>query len=193
MFYKYEIKNNGDEEILYLYLTMAYEFSRELLLKSNDKELSRRTNNFIKSNNINYHGNKVYLVIDGLVVKTIDIASQNSTIEILKESLYYSNEHFLVTIRNNDTTILELPLREYLLGVLATNTVVDMNIEVLKAICVMYRTYAFMKMHFDKEINSYNDFVIYKPISYYKLLWADKFDMFYDILNKVIEDADCLL
>ena len=131
MFYRYEIKNNGEEEILYLYLTMAYEFSRELVLRSNDNELARRTKNFIKNNNINYKGGKVYLVIDGLVVKTLDIAYQNNPIEILKESLYYSNEHFLVTIRNNDGSILELPLKEYLLGTLATNYIDDINIEVL--------------------------------------------------------------
>ena len=38
MFYRYEIKNNGKEEILYLYLTMSYEFSKELGLKADDKE-----------------------------------------------------------------------------------------------------------------------------------------------------------
>ena len=39
MFYKYEIKNNGIEDILYLYLSLNYEFSRELVLNSKDSEL----------------------------------------------------------------------------------------------------------------------------------------------------------
>ena len=30
MIYRYEIKNNGAEDILYLYVTMTYEFSKEL-------------------------------------------------------------------------------------------------------------------------------------------------------------------
>ena len=77
MFYRYEIKNNGKENILYLYLNMAYEFSRELVLDVNHDEITRRTKNFIKNNNINYDGDKVYLVIDGIVVKTIDINSVN--------------------------------------------------------------------------------------------------------------------
>ena len=192
MFYRYEIKNNGEEDILYLYLTMAYEFSRELLLNSNNYELSRRTRNFIKNNNINYNGNKVYLVIDGIVVKTVDIAAKNTPVEILKESLFYSNEYFLVTIKMNDNSKIELPLKEYLLGVLATSFIDDMDIEVLKAICVLFRTYAFMKMHFDKEVDAYNNFVVYKPISYYKLVWSEKFDQILEKLKEAISDTDCL-
>mgnify|MGYP000781718225 CR=1 FL=1 len=68
MFYRYEIKNNGLEDVLYLYLTMNYEFSKELSSKSDDSELRRRTTNFIKNNGIDFNGNKVYLVIDDITV-----------------------------------------------------------------------------------------------------------------------------
>ena len=107
MFYRYEIKSNGNEEILYLYLSLKYEFSRELVLNSKDKELSRRTRNFIKNNHINYNGSKVYLVIDGIVVKTLDIAEESNPIEVLKDSLYYSNEHFLVSLKIDDKYTVE--------------------------------------------------------------------------------------
>lgn len=192
MFYKYEIKNNGEENILYLYLSMAYEFSRELVLNSDDDELTRRTRNFIKSNNLEYKGRKVYLVIDGIVVKTLDIKSNSSPIEILKESLYYSNEHFLVTIRLSDDSLIEMPLKEYLLGVLATNFFPDLDIEVIKAVSILYRTYAFYKMSTEKEISAYNDFAIYKPISYYKLVWTNAYENNLKLLEEAIKDTDCL-
>lgn len=192
MFYKYEIKNNGDEDILYLYLSMTYEFSRELVLSSNNDDLARRTRNFIRNNNIKYTGRKVYLVIDGIVVRTLDITDNSNPIEILKSSLYYSNEHFLVTIKMTDNSVIELPLKEYLLGVLATNYVPDMNIEVIKAISVLYRTYAFYKMSTQRKINSYNDFVIYKPISYYKLVWTSQYDEIVTKLQMAIRETDCL-
>ena len=54
MFYKYEIKSNGEEDVLYLYLSLNYEFSRELILNSLDEDLTRRTINFIRNNKINY-------------------------------------------------------------------------------------------------------------------------------------------
>ena len=77
MFYKYEIRNNGKEDILYLYLTMSYEFSKELGHNADDREMTRRTRNFINSHNIRFNGEKVYLVIDGIVVRTLNI--KNST------------------------------------------------------------------------------------------------------------------
>ena len=192
MFYKYEIKNNGIEDILYLYLSLNYEFSRELVLNSKDDDLARRTKNFIKNNHINYKGKKAYLVIDGIVVKTLDISEESNPIEILKDSLYYSNEHFLVTLKQNDNSIIELPLKEYLLGVLATNSILGLDIEVLKAICIMYRTYVFYKMAKDKYIDTYNDFAIYKPISYFKLVWTTDYDSTYKLLEDAIKDTDCL-
>lgn len=192
MFYKYEIKNNGIEDILYLYLTMTYEFSRELALDSTDNELARRTRNFIRNNNIHYNGKKVYLVIDGIVVKSLDITEYTEPIEILKDSLYYSNEHFLVTVRTFDNSLIELPLKEYLLGVLAANSLPNLDSEVLKALCILFRTYAFKCMSENKEINAYNDFAIYKPISYYKLVWTTDYENILNKLNEVIKETDCL-
>ena len=60
MFYKYEIRNNGTEDILYLYLTMSYEFSKEIGFNSSDKEITRRTRNFVKNNGIDYNGFNLY-------------------------------------------------------------------------------------------------------------------------------------
>ena len=66
MFYKYEIKNNGLHDILYLYLSMSFEFSRELVLNSSDEDLCRRTKNFIRNNNIDYNGNNLLYRIFGI-------------------------------------------------------------------------------------------------------------------------------
>ena len=192
MFYKYEIKNNGKEDILYLYLTMAYEFSRELLSTASSEEITRRTRNFIRNNGINYNGSKVYLVIDGIVVKTFDIKNEQNDIEILKESLYYANEYYLVTIKLDDGSLIEISLKDYLLGVLATNMIPGLEIETLKAVTILYRTYAFYKMSSDKCINSSDSYAIYKPISYYKLAWIEQYDEIIYKLEEAIKDTDCL-
>lgn len=192
MFYKYEIKNNGSEDVLYLYLSLNYEFSRELVLNSKDNELVRRTKNFVKNNHIDYRGKKVYLVIDGIVVRTLDISEETSPIEILKDSLYYSNDHFLVTLKMHDGSMVEFPLKEYLMGVLAGNTLLGFDSEVLKALCILYRTYAFYKMSTDKYIEANNTFCIFKPISYYKLVWTNDYDNIIAMMNFVIKDTDCL-
>ena len=111
MFYKYEIKNNGKENILYLYLNMAYEFSKELALDINHNEVARRTNNFIKSNNIDFNGDKVYLVIDGIVVKTLDISDIKDNPKDIKSDFIYSNDKFLVTLKLDGTSFIEITLK----------------------------------------------------------------------------------
>ena len=106
--------------------------------------------------------------------------------------MYYSNDHFLVTLRLIDDSVIELPLKEYLMGVLATSLLPIFNIEVLKAICILYRTYAFYKISTDKEIHVSNDFVLYKPISYYKLVWTNEYEENAFKIEQAIKDTDCL-
>lgn len=192
MFYKYEIKNNGKEDVLYLYLTLAYEFSRELMSNSDDKEITRRTKNFIKNNDIEYKGNKVYLVIDGIVVKTLDIKQIDSDIEILNDTVHYANDFFYVTIKLEDNSTIEISLKDYLMGVLATNLVPYLEIETLKSLAVLYRTYAFHKMSTDKYISSSDEFALYRPISYYKLAWIDDYNIMVTKIEEAVKSTDCL-
>ena len=190
MFYRYEIKNNGKEDILYLYLTMNYEFSKELGLKSNEKEITRRTKNFIKNNSIDFKGDKVYLVIDGIVIKTLEL-NKKEEIEVLKMSNEIYNNNYLVTVKMEDEITIEMTLKEYLLGVLSTNALPSLELTTLKALCVLYRTYAYKLMKENKYILASNSFQLYKPISYYKLFWLDNYQSNYNKLEKAIKDTEC--
>lgn len=192
MFYRYEIKNNGNENVLYLYLTMSYEFSRELSNKSSDKDITRRAKNFIKNNGIQYNGTKVYLVVDDIIVKSIDITPNKEDIEILNESLYYSNKDFLVTLKLEDDSFIEISMKEYLEGAIANNMVPNLNIEVLKAMAVLFRTYAYKQMSEKKFINIHNSYVMYKHISYYKLLWYNDYDKNLEQIDQAIDSTDCI-
>ena len=192
MFYKYEIKNNGSEDILYLYLTMSYEFSKEIGFKSDDMEMTRRTKNFIRNNGIEYSGKKVYLVIDDIIVKSLDISSKDDTIETLKDKLYYSNDYYFITIKLDNEVLIEITLREFLLGVIANIYIPSLEKETLKALCLLYRSYAYKEMSEKKYIESYNDFCVYRPISYYKLTWINNYDEVYNKISLAIEETDCL-
>ena len=85
MFYRYEIKNNGIEDILYLYLDMNNEYSKELSYSNDISDLTRRTKNFVKNTGIDFKGNKVYLVIDNIVVKSIDIKNNDMESYLCKD------------------------------------------------------------------------------------------------------------
>lgn len=192
MFYKYEIKSNGKENVLYLYLNMAYEFSRELALDVNHEEVTRRTKNFIKNNNIDYDGTKVYLVIDGIVVKTLDISNLKEETKNVDSKFLYSNDEFLVTLKLDDKSFVEISLREYLLGCLANNMMINIETETLKALCILYRTYAYRQMEMEHFINISSDFIRYRPISYYKMVWIDNYNLVISKLEEVINATDCM-
>ncbi len=189
MFYRYEIKEVGNEEVLYLYLTMAYEFSKELGLQASDEDIKRRTRNFVKNNNIDFKGHKAFLVIDGIIVKTVEL-DEEDFIEIVDEKQDYSDSNYLVTIEMDDHIIVEVTLKEYLLGVLATNTNTEMELESLKALTVLYRTYALKEMKEHKKIMAINRFQIYKPLSYYKLAWIQDYNSTYHKLLRAVSETD---
>lgn len=189
MFYRYEIKNNGTEDILYLYLTMTYEFSKELEENNENSTIVEKTKNFINNNSIDFKGNKVYLVVDGIIIKTLDI-NKEYVVKSIPNSSIYSNDSFIVTVRYNKTKKEQMTLKNYLLGVIATNKMKDLELTTLKALCVLYRTYAYKEMKEHNCISATNQFQIYKPISYYKIFWLDKYQDNYNLIKKAIEDTD---
>lgn len=170
MHYNYEIRSNGYEEILYLYLTMKYEFSKEL---TNSNDLGRRTKNFIQNNNIPFNGNKVYLIIDGIVVKILDLSKDN-----LYPSKSYFSDVFTINIVLEDNSICEITLREYLQSILLDNY--NCEIEVLKAIAILFTTYALKMMREEKKL-VYNKFITYKTLNYYQ----DKLINYKHLINKL--------
>lgn len=191
MFYRYEIKNNGIENILYLYLTMNYEFSKELRKNADDYELKSRTTNFIKNNGIEFDGHKVYLVIDGIVVKAFQISKDD---DITKETNQntFDDLNYMVTVQLEDQSIVEISLQEFLLGVLATNMVPNLSIEVLKAMAVLYRTYVFRQMYVEKVVLAVNNFFVYKPIDYYKIAFAPDYDNIVATLKEALRQTNAM-
>lgn len=189
MFYRYEIKNNGKEDILYLYLTMTYEFSKEFGSKVNHKEITKRTKNFIKNNSIDFQGDKVYLVVDGIVVKTVELKQEEEIEQLEVSNMKYHNDS-LVTVKLDNKITTEITLKEYLLGVLAANAISNLELTTLKALCVFYRTYAYKQMKEEQVINASNPYQLYKPISYYKMIWVNDYQENYNKLEKAIHDTE---
>ncbi len=189
MFYRYEIKNNGKEDILYLYLTMTYEFSKDLENKQDDSTIIEKTKDFINNNSIDFKGKKVYLVVDGIIIKSFDINKEYVLKSIEKKSKY-SNDNYIVKVKFSNNKYEEMTLKDYLLGVIATNKIKDLEFTTIKVLCVLYRTYAYKMMKEKKYIDAINSFQIYKPISYFKIFWLEKYQENYNIIKKAIDDTD---
>lgn len=189
MFYRYEIKNNGTEDVLYLYLDMRSEYSKELAIKNSQDELTRRTKNFIINNEIKFNGNKVFLIIDGIAVKTLDLSISKPT---PKSNPSYSNEDYLLNIKLEDGSFIEVNLKKYLLGILASIYNPTMEDETMKCISILYRTYAYKMMKENKYLENTNKFFQYKDISLYKGLWLNDYTLIVSRLNKIIDVTDSM-
>lgn len=189
MLYRYEIKKIGEEEVLYLYLNIKSEFSKELTEESSSSEITRRTKNFIVNNNIPFKGNKVYLVVDGIVVRSIDI---KDTILPVRLSPSYSNNNYLVNVKLDNGAIIEITLKEYLMGIIGSIYHEKMMLEVLKCIAILYRTYAYKCMSEDKLIDNDDIFYTYHNINDNKLIWSDQFENNVSRIEEAIIDTDCI-
>lgn len=189
MFYRYEIKNTGKGDALYLYLTMTYEFSKDLDSSNDNSNIINKTKEFINNNSIDFKGNKVYLVVDGIIIKSFDI-SKEYVIKNIPNSLKYSNKNYIVNVRYSSNKTENMTLEDYLLGVIATNKIKDLELTTLKALCLLYRTYAYKEMRNHNYIDVINEYQVYKPISYFKVIWLNKFQENYNLIKKAIEDTD---
>ena len=88
MFYKYEIRHDKMEDVLYLYLTMNYEFGEEFSLH-NETDLKRRTKNFIASHSIpnSFAILCAVILLSPVIIITLIPASLQILIESLTSSL----------------------------------------------------------------------------------------------------------
>lgn len=181
MIYKYEIRNNGKEDILYIYMSLQYEFSKEFLYE--DDSINVSTRNFINSNGIKFRGNSVYLVVDGKIVRKMNLS------DIMDNDKEYLADKFMVNISLDDNSMCEISLREYLLGVLLSKYMVNLDKETLKAMTVLYTTFVFKMMEDNNCVLANNRFAIYKPYDYYKIDMIN-FQGIINTLNEIIESVD---
>ena len=176
MFSKYEIRNVSGEDVLYLYLNQHYEFSQEF-----DQDLNLYSSQFIQMNQIPFQGNKIYYVVDGIVVKKADY----------HHPYYYDPDHFLIHLQLEDQSMVEIPLRDYLTSILFSYYSPELGSETLKCICILFNTYAYKKMEEDGFILADNSFAYY--ISYQE--YQSKYPNYSDILNQlssIIQSVSCI-
>lgn len=153
-----------NDNILYLYISKKYEFSKELNDPNSLKVLSK---DFININNIPFSGEDVCFVVDGLITNKISI--NNKLVD-----------NYVVHLKDKDTDF-EITMREYLLSVLFSYYNEFLSSEVLKAICVLYNTYIFKMIDSNIPIDVNDAFYKYKENDYSLIL---------DKLNETIDSVD---
>ena len=183
MFYKYEIRKNNGEDCLYLYISLDYEFSNEF---TDNNNLSLLSKNYIKTNNINFKGKSVFFVVNGIVVKKLDL---NSNKYVLNDS--YSPDSFLINLKLDDDSLCEISLRDYLISILLSYYDENIGDEVLKSICILFNTYSYKMMKENNFILESNDFARYINYKEYKLNY-NNYTSIVKRINNIINSVSCM-
>lgn len=182
MFSHYLIQNVQGEDILYLYMTYQYEFSEEFGSYS-EKDLRVLSSNFIKTNHIPFKGHKIYFVVDGFVVKKIDMD--------YSDFLYYAPDQFYLQMKLEDQSRCEISLREYLISILFSYYNTDIGDEVFKCICILFNTYAYLRMSKDGYLTCTDSFGPYLPSLEYRNLYSH-YDEILKRINGIIDFCSCM-
>ena len=171
MLEKYKVmKNNKNEEILYLFLNVNYEFANEF----NNDNLKKKASNYLKSYDIDFKGNKVVFVINSITTKTIDLNNYE----------FFSNNNKII-LSNNDI----LTLKEVLLSLLFANISITLRKETLKAICILYRGEIIRNL-VDNKLDLEKISLSYHNYNYFKLTYPETFKSNFTIFNDVINETE---
>ena len=171
MLEKYKIVKSNNEEILYLYLSVNYEFGSDIT----SSELEKKAKSYLTTHNIKFNGNKVVFIVNGISTKIININTNK---------IYLNN--YLITLKKEE----KMTLKELLLSLLLSNVNIDLKEETLKSITILYRSELIYNLKDNKYLNIKDLNLIYHNYNYYKIKYKETYKSKYDIFTKVINDTD---
>ncbi len=172
MLEKYRVVKENKEEILYLYLTMDYEFASDFT----DQDLTTKTKNWLCNQRIQFEGNKVVFVINGIPSK----------IMLLEEQPLQDDETTSITLENNQT----VTLKDFLLSVLLSNITIELAPEALKAVIILYRSEAMHYITQHQKVKRYNSHFSYIDKNYYKLLYPETYHFYEKNYQQAIKETN---
>lgn len=171
MLEKYKVVKEKNEDVLYLYLSMNYEFAKDL----DDYNLDKLDHNWLVNQRIQFNGNKVVIFVDGIPTKVI-----------LLNDKVRNDKDIILTLDTDD----KISLDNFLLSVLFSNITMFLEKETLKAVTVLYRSEIMKLYKENKKIRKNNYHFSYVNLNYYKLLYPNTYRMYEKVFKEAIRETD---
>ena len=170
MLESYKIAKSGNEEILYLYLNVDYEFGEDL----EEDDLEKKARNYLVTHDINFNGNKIVFIVNGISTKMITIENNKTHLN-----------DYLITLNTKE----KMTLKEILLSLLFSNINIFLREETLKALTVLYRGEIIYNLNSNYlDINKLS--LSYHNYNYYKVTYPETYKSKFTIFNKVIDETN---
>ena len=171
MLEKYKVVKEKNEDVLYLYLSMNYEFAKDL----DDYNLDKLDHNWLVNQRIQFNGNKVVIFVDGIPTKVI-----------LLNDKVRKDKDIILTLDTDD----KVSLDTFLLSVLFSNITMFLEKETLKAVTVLYRSEIMKLYKENKKMRKDNYHFSYVNLNYYKLLYPNTYRMYEKVFKEAIRETD---
>lgn len=171
MLEKYKVVKEKNEDVLYLYLSMNYEFAKDL----DDYNLDKLDHNWLVNQRIQFNGNKVVIFVDGIPTKVI-----------LLNDKVRNDKDIILTLDTDD----KVSLDNFLLSVLFSNITMFLEKETLKAVTVLYRSEIMKLYKENKKMRKDNYHFSYVNLNYYKLLYPNTYRMYEKVFKEAIRETD---
>lgn len=171
MLEKYKVVKEKNEDVLYLYLSMNYEFAKDL----DDYNLDKLDHNWLVNQRIQFNGNKVVIFVDGIPTKVI-----------LLNDKVRNDKDIILTLDTDD----KVSLDNFLLSVLFSNITMFLEKETLKAVTVLYRSEIMKLYKENKKMRKNNYHFSYVNLNYYKLLYPNTYRMYEKVFKEAIRKTD---
>ena len=170
MLESYKIARSNNEEVLYLYLNVDYEFGEDL----EEDDLEKKARSYLVTHDIKFNGNKIVFIVNGISTKMITIENNKT----------YLND-YLITLNTKEN----LTIKELLLSLLFSNINISLKEETLKALTVLYRGEIIYNLNSNYlDINKLS--LSYHNYNYYKVTYPETYKSKFEIFNKVIDKTD---
>lgn len=171
MLEKYKVVKEKNEDVLYLYLSMNYEFAKDL----DDYNLDKLDHNWLVNQRIQFNGNKVVIFVDGIPTKVI-----------LLNDKVRNDKDIILTLDTDD----KVSLDNFLLSVLFSNITMFLEKETLKAVTVLYRSEIMKLYKENKKMRKNNYHFSYVNLNYYKLLYPNTYKMYEKVFKEAIRETN---
>ncbi|MBE6147324.1 MAG: stage II sporulation protein D [Firmicutes bacterium] len=193
MFYKYMMVNTNGKDILYLYLNNQQEFSKDLYYVNHEPvALYKRVLHYIQNMGIPFHGSKVNIVVNDIVISTIDLSNydeeKDTLIEIIGVESDYSNK--LIDFKESGQLIEQMKVDSYIFGIVARELPSIFHDEALKAQAVIARTYVMKRLKNNLPIKNSDKLGVYQDKRYLKDIWGKNYQSYIKKIKQAIKETD---
>lgn len=192
MFLRYAFRKEEGKIVLYLYKTTQFEFAKEWTPKTEGpiKTLEEEAISYIKEKHLPTSFDKIYVLIDGKIVKTISKDAFQVEDATLKKK-EQDETQMMIPVKGKEKTE-KVSLLNYLVGTLFTTCDFPIKKEALKALVILFRTFALESIEKNGFVEAKNHFVIYQDPLLYKLIYLENFDATLQLFQEAVLETEGL-